>query len=406
MTSRALRIGVVLGENLVEERTFIDGPVTIGQSLRCKLSIPVDGVPREHVLFLRDQNRWMLRQLDGTLAPVEANARGKLRLGDATVLYQEVAAPIAAPRPQLPAAVRGTLGDRIDRRLAVIIGGSLLVHAVIGAWAMATESEQPALFENRAMAEYRQDTFQIEVPDELPAAESAESGPGPGAAPPAAPQQQTPRPIVPRPATPPTQMSTNDAERFAQILTNNTEQAGGRTEIGKRIPGAELGTQIADIRDNGRTIGNDQNGFRNRDREGIGTGPQISRNEPTQLEQQGQRTERAPGRVELRPGPKPPDGPNPDGIIARIRDQYMRGLMRCYEVGLRGDGSLRGTVAVSFTVLETGKVGDPTARGVSSEVDSCVTTQMASWRFPIQKDKDGDPTELDIKLSLALVPTN
>jgi hypothetical protein len=404
MTSRAIRIGVVLGDNLVEERTFVEGPVTIGQSLKCKLSVPVDGVPREHVLFVRDQNRWMLRQLDGTLTPVELNARGKLRLGEATVLYQEVAAPIAAPRPQLPASVRGTFGDRIDRRLAVIVGGSLLVHAVIGAWAYATESEQPALFSNQAIAAYRQDTYRIEVPDELPqATEPGEASPG--AATPVAPAQ-TPRPIVPRPVAPPTQMSTSDAERFAQILTNNSEENGGRAEMGKRIPGAELGTQIADIRDNGHTVGNDQNGFRNRDREGLGTGPQITRNEPRELEQQAPRTEQDRGRIELRPDPKPPGSPNPDGIIAKIRNSYMQGLMRCYQVGLRTDGELRGKIAVSFTVLETGKIGDPSARGVSSEVDSCVSTQMTSWRFPIQKDQDGDPTELDIKLSLALVPTN
>jgi hypothetical protein len=404
MTSRAIRIGVVLGDNLVEERMFVEGPVTLGQSLRCKLSVPVDGVPREHVLFVRDQGRWMLRQLDGAMAPVERDTRGKLRFGEATILYQEVVAPAAVPRPQLPASVRGTFADRIDRRLAVIIGGSLLVHVVIGAWAFATETEQPALFENRAIAEYRQDTYKIEVPDELPTV--AEPTDVPGAATPVAPVQ-TPRPIVPRPIAPPAQMSTNDAERFAQILTNNTEQNGGRAEMGKRIPGAELGTQIADIRDNGRTIGNDQNGFRNKEREGLGTGPQITRNEPTQLEQQGPRTEHGGGRIDLRPEPKPPgDGPNPDGIIARIRNSYMQGLMRCYQIGLRNDGDLRGKIAVAFTVTETGKIADPTARGVSGEVDSCVATQMASWRFPIQKDKDGAPTDLDIKLSLALVPTN
>src|SRR5258708_6718653 len=36
-------------------------PVTFGQSLRCALSIPVDGAPREHVLFARDGGRWILR---------------------------------------------------------------------------------------------------------------------------------------------------------------------------------------------------------------------------------------------------------------------------------------------------------------------------------------------------------
>ena len=45
----------------------------------------------------------------------------------------------AAPRPQLPAAMRTTLADRIDRRLAVFVGGSLLVHVGIAAYAWTTD---------------------------------------------------------------------------------------------------------------------------------------------------------------------------------------------------------------------------------------------------------------------------
>ncbi|MBA3451658.1 MAG: hypothetical protein H0T42_01020, partial [Deltaproteobacteria bacterium] len=43
---RSLRIAVLLNGHIVEERV-ISGmtPVTIGQSLRCRLSVPVDGVP-------------------------------------------------------------------------------------------------------------------------------------------------------------------------------------------------------------------------------------------------------------------------------------------------------------------------------------------------------------------------
>src|SRR6266850_4280972 len=111
-SSRCLRIGVVLGDRLVEER-ICDGatPVTLGQSIKCTLSVPVDGVPRDHVLFAADQGRSVLRLLAGMdcrLAPkggaidviagpaervLERGARGKLRIGEATILFQEVARP-------------------------------------------------------------------------------------------------------------------------------------------------------------------------------------------------------------------------------------------------------------------------------------------------------------------------
>lgn len=422
MTARALRIGVVLGGNLVEERTFADaGPVTIGQSMRCRLSVPVDGVPLEHTLFVRDQGRLLLvltEQMTGRIAqggttelrpsgatPIVRGARGKLQIGEATILFQEVALPVRTPRPQLPASVRGTFADRVDRRLAMIVGGSLLVHLTIGAWAWMTETEHTPLFESKQFAQYRQDTYVIDVPDEeTPATQE------PGAATPVA-RVQTPAPIV-KPAritttpSPTPGMTTSDAERFAQMLTTDADSAGGRNEIGKRLPGSELDQQIKDIRDKGRTIGNDESGFRNRKKEGIHGEPRPVVDGAGEIVQQGPRDEQPPpARITLRPQPKPPgDGPSPDRIIAKIQTDYMPGLTRCYALGLRGDHSLRGKVNVTFTVTDAGKVEDPTATGMTSEVDSCIAKQMASWRFPVPKDAQGGASDLDIVLALALVP--
>lgn len=424
MTARALRIGVVLGGNLVEERTFADvGPITIGQSLRCRLSVPADGVPHEHALFVRDQGRLLLVLTDrmtgrvaqgGTIEaepkgsmPIERGARGKLQIGDATILFQEVAAPVRAPRPQLPASVRGTFADRVDRRLALIVGGSLLVHLAIGGWAWMTETEHESLFDSQPVAQYRHETYVIDPPlDVEPTATTQE----PGAATPVAPVQ-TPTPIV-RPSrittpSPEPTLTTGDAERFAQMLTTEDERAGGRNEIGNRL-GSELDQQIADIQNNDRPIGNDESGFRNRKKEGIHGDPRPVVNTAGEIAQQVPRIEHAPARIRLQPTTTKaqPDGPSPDRIITKIQTDYMRGLTRCYEQGLRGDHSLRGKVSVTFTVTETGKVSDPTAKGMTSEVDACIATQMASWRFPVMRDAAGEPTDLDIALALALATGN
>lgn len=157
MTSRALRLGVLIGDSLVEEK-ILDGahPITLGQSLRCTLSVPVDGVPREHVLFTHADGRFHLhatadmrgrlaeadaiRELAAATFPLARGARGKLHLGDATILFQEIAKPAPAPRIQLPLAIRGTFADRIDRRLAAIIGGSLAIHIAIAAYAWSNDA--------------------------------------------------------------------------------------------------------------------------------------------------------------------------------------------------------------------------------------------------------------------------
>jgi hypothetical protein len=51
-------------------------------------------------------DRWVL--------PMSDAARGKIILGDMTILFQFVIAPPLQPRPQLPQSVRGRLLDRID----------------------------------------------------------------------------------------------------------------------------------------------------------------------------------------------------------------------------------------------------------------------------------------------------
>src|SRR5215813_8594711 len=69
---RILRIGVLLGGKIVEERLIRDRtPVTIGQSMRNTFSIPVEGLPLEFTLFALDDGRYSLRflpRMDGRLS--------------------------------------------------------------------------------------------------------------------------------------------------------------------------------------------------------------------------------------------------------------------------------------------------------------------------------------------------
>jgi hypothetical protein len=264
---RAIRVGVLLGDNLVEEKVFSTGaPVTFGQSLKCGLSIPGDGIPHEHALFVHDQGRVLLRvtkTMTGKLAqageiqtdlrrgeavegvwsiPLAKGARGKLVLGDATILFQEIAAPPLTPRPVLPASIRGTLGDRIDRRLAVIIGASVALHLGIAGVAWFEDVETGSMLETPIAQTYRQEVMEVTLPDETQPVVSPD--PGPGAATPVV-ATQTPRPIVKRPQISTTKgqepaMSEDDAQRFASILTGSEVGKTGANDLNKRQPGADL----------------------------------------------------------------------------------------------------------------------------------------------------------------------
>ena len=421
---RALRVGVLLGGNLVEERV-ISGltPITIGQSLRCTLSIPADGVPHEHVLFARDQGRTVLRAtpgMTGRLAHgdvittdipettmLERGMRGKLQIGEATILFQEIAAPPIQPRPVLPASIRGSLLDRVDRRLAVIVGGSLVVHIVIGAWAWATDTETQSLVSSTEMV-YRHDTMEVTYPDVSPSEMTPD--PGPGAATPAVPVQ-TPKPIVDRPRvaqrpTPTPGMSTDEAARLASIMTGSEPGRNGAAEMHSRQPGTALKDQIADVGSRPVTIGDDGKGFREQPGPHLGDGPGPIVDDPGAVSSQpvknGETTK--PIRITLRPLPQigPKTTLTVDMVLDRINTVYMPNLQRCYKKGLLGDASLAGKITLSFTVTDRGGLDDIEAHGVSAEVDGCVSNAMSGWKFGIPKDKDGDPTDQGFRLALAL----
>jgi hypothetical protein len=126
---RILRIGVLLGGKIVEERLIRERtPVTIGQSIKNTFSIPVEGLPLEFTLFALDEGKYKLRflsRMDGRLSdssgqvntlealkgraaqqhgeywqvPLSESSRGKLTLGDLTVLFQFVTEPPRQPKP-------------------------------------------------------------------------------------------------------------------------------------------------------------------------------------------------------------------------------------------------------------------------------------------------------------------
>ncbi|MBK9032947.1 MAG: AgmX/PglI C-terminal domain-containing protein [Myxococcales bacterium] len=93
-----------------------------------------------------------------------------------------------------------------------------------------------------------------------------------------------------------------------------------------------------------------------------------------------------------------------DGGQAQGHGVYMAGIKRCYKGALKTDPTLRGQLALGFTVTEHGRVTAPTATGPSDEVGTCVAAQLRTWLFPVPKDDDGEPTSASFTLELQLAP--
>ncbi|HEY5946612.1 MAG TPA: AgmX/PglI C-terminal domain-containing protein, partial [Kofleriaceae bacterium] len=347
-------------------------------------------------------------------APLSENSRGKLSLGDLTILFQFVTEPPRQPKPMLPASVRGTFADRFDPRLSVILGASIIIHFAIVIIALTMDVPTGTGLADRAYnLTFTQDEYKVDLePPKVEVATTAGSAAGSGDKKedkkvPAAPKE----PGGGRDNKADVQLQQEEnARAMADLLTGEGADGTSEGDMSKRRPGADLGQQIADVREGGKTVSVGGGGGRGPRGEGdarVGTGKGPAINGPGGTTTAGgPKEERAPtGRIQVSDKQTFDDSSlTPDIVLSKIQSAYMAGLKRCYKEHLKKDASARGKVTLSLTVNETGRTVKGAARGFASEVDDCITGQMASWRFPVPKDKDGEATEASFAITLQLVP--
>jgi len=443
---RILRIGILLGGKIVEERLIRERTsVTIGQSMKNTFSIPVEALPLELTLFSLEENKYYLRflnKMDGRLSsgdqvntldalkgrgavnhgdywqvPLSENSRGKLSVGDLTILFQFVTEPPRQPKPMLPASVRGTFADRFDPRLSVILGASIIIHFAIVIIALTMDVPTGTGIADRAYnLTFTQEEYKVEI--EQPKIEQPVQSTDAGSA--EKKQEEKKVPVIKKPAEPAgggrdkaadVQLQQEEnARAMADLLTGEGADGTSEGDMSKRRPGADLGQQIADVREGGKTVSVGGGGGRGPRGEGdarVGTGKGPGINGPGGTETAGgPKQERAPtGRIQVADKQTFDESSlTPDIVLSKIQSAYMAGLKRCYKEHLKKDASARGKVTLSLTVNQTGRTVQGNAKGFAGEVDDCISGQMASWRFPIPKDKDGEATEASFAITLQLVP--
>ncbi|HVV84977.1 MAG TPA: AgmX/PglI C-terminal domain-containing protein [Kofleriaceae bacterium] len=453
--TRALRIGVLLGGKIVEERLIRErADVTIGQSAKATFSIPLEELPRQWAVFELKNDRYVLNftaKMDGRVSdgdrvltleqarssgaakvddhwslPLSSQARGKISLGELTLLFQFVSAPPIQPRPQLPHSVRGTFVDRIDPRLSVIVAASLAVHFGLMLYAVLVNDPET----NRNLAEtafndtFKDDTYTVQD-FQLPEPPKADTGaqPAPEVKKPEKPE--TPRPDKPKPAAGGTENKPDrdaaqavalkeESVRYADMLfsdddTSATGLAGG---MERRKPGNDLDKELGEVAASGArteigggTVGRGTRGGGD-PRMGTSTGPAVQGPTGPVSASGPDRQEKVPeGRINVSDKKSFDDSTlTPDAVLRKIQNAYMSGIKRCQKATLLKDPTARGKVKLNFTVNATGKVVSPKANGFDPDLDSCITSLMGNWRFDIPKDSDGEATDASFEIGLMLVP--
>ncbi len=453
---RILRIGVLLGGKIVEERLIRDrSPVSIGQSAKNTFSVPLEHLPREFVLFAIDQDRYKLhfgpkmdgrvsdgaqvytfeqvkgsraQQVgDGWLMPLSDAARGKVSIGDLTLLFQFVTEPPIQPRPMLPASVRGTLAERIDPRLAVICAISIVLHfgIAIAAWLRDLPKKHNPV--RAVMTNVEVDMIDMqEPPPELPPPdENAEAGDKKTEGEEKAetktdkpktdktPKSDKPRPEVGGGMSDEERKAAleEEARNYVAIMTGGGSSSGGAQEMADVAPGGDLDQQTKEVKEGeGKLeVGGSKGGTRGGGDPRKGTGGKTKTTDTGGIDSGGgdKGPEKVPkGRVKLTGTKGLDEGVSltPDQVTSRIQSVYMSALQKCYKDQLKTDPTLRAKVTLEFEVSEKGSVTHPAASSDSAALDDCIEGRMKSWTFPVPKDDGGDPTTAAFKISLQFLP--
>jgi hypothetical protein len=145
--ARVLRIALVQRGQVIDERIIPRGaPVTIGPSERSTFVITAPGLSVSRALLTYRGDGYVIESLAGMSGRValatgmvdlasrseavrlDDEARGKITVGDATLLFHFIAPPPTLTKPTLPLSVKQTLLDNLDWKTTFIAAFSFLFH--------------------------------------------------------------------------------------------------------------------------------------------------------------------------------------------------------------------------------------------------------------------------------------
>lgn len=443
---RSLRVGIALGDHFIDERLFRSREhITIGQSAKNTFTIPIESLPRAWQLFSVENGRYVLHftdSMDGRLSdgnnvytfeqlkgrgadrrgnhwvvPLVETARGKVELGQMKLLFQFVSAPPLQPRPRLPASVRGTMADRVDPLLAVLMAISLLLH--FGVAYYAYQYDRTVYSRAEQVRQFQEDMFRDKVvalepvqPTPTGTAEIAKEAPGD--------QTQS------KPSTgsggkkaddssgddsgAPDDATISEAIQDSALIAAITgaEGEGSRySKMNETDQGAGLDKAIEDAK--GRDIGSIGEGGGRRTRgpdtgkigSGKGGGEIKGPGKGTEV---GTKVEEKVSRASFDVEDISESTLDPDSVAKIIRARYLQGIKRCHQRLLKADPNAGGRVSMRFTVGPTGGVTKSDVKGFDAGVDACIKDLSLKWRFGAPKDDDGKPTSADFQIPLVLQP--
>lgn len=435
---KVLRIGLIQSGKIVEERIIRKREtVTVGSSEKNHFVISGRGLSSRFELFQLVGSDYILnfteemtgrvglaggvekleelrksggaRKADGYYqVKLNDNSRGKVVVGDTTLLFQFVVPPPVQPRPQLPAAVVGGFVAGIDWLFTAFVMFSFMTHFGFiiylenADWPVApsiatvpdrvaelifNEPEPPAPEEEIEIDETAEDIEDAEEVEEV--ADNSQPTESSSQDTPTSSEQQSRADSDARLAVEEAQAMveqallgalTGENGAFADVLrdgmvTGNAEDLMATAE-GVGVATDASGGQLRERGGGGRVGAATQ-----------GLGGLQARQGAQQARQEGEVVveRRIRGRVNAGAlADESGSGVFDPSIVTRQIRARIRAIQTCYERELRNNPTLAGRVMVRFTIQERGNVSNATATENSTgspAVATCVVNTIRRFRF-------------------------
>jgi TonB family protein len=433
---KILRIGLIQNGKIVEERLLRRREtVTIGQSPRNTFVLSSGGLPKSYNLFEIRSNTYHLNFRAGMNGKVSVDnsvmdfralreqklarkrgenytvklserSRGKVMLGDVTVLFQFVTPPPPPSTLQLPASLRGGWSQRTDWQFASALLGSFVFQVFSLAFIMSQDYPPPPQGIETLSDRFTEVVFEKKVikppppkvneekkdekkdPDKKEPEKKAEKKPEPKPEP-----KETPEVKARRKA--------KELRRMQKEVANKTilkfvGSKGGDNpaSILDSLKDGATDVRIAEAFDGANGIMVAKNSDTSRDRRLGSSSGKVAGLDSSDLKGReagkvstGKKTERKiKGAVKIK---KPSEafgtGVLDPNSIAKVVGRRKNAIKACYEKQLKKNPKLAGKVKIQFTILGSGRVGDVQVLQDSTgepAVGACIKRNMKRWKFP------------------------
>ncbi len=416
---KVLRVGVIVGGKIVEERVLPPRQtITIGSGAKNTIVVAHPSAPQSLTFVSWSGDQYLLhfkegaegnvqgpqgqadfgalvaqglakKQAAGYAVAIREDQRGKVVLGEVNLLWQFVAQPPEAPRPILPKEARGNHFQSMDRLFVTLLVLSLLIHG--GTYVALANTPLPP---EVTLEEIPDRYAKVLIPEKLPAPpEKKEEG------------TKKEEKVVEKkasddkkPAESAEQVAAKKAARAAAVakavqskgilkvlgalgpgtgsgaVADVFGAGGGMTDVASALSGAGGVAVATDPGAGGGRKGGGQGGAASIGDLATSGGGQVGYGAKSEVKVTGSV---AAEEAEV-------DSAEIDQAKLASFIKARMGLIKaCYENALKRNPNLKGKIAIRFTILETGGLADlesVTNTMGSADVSNCIMATMRSWR--------------------------